>query len=132
MAARRSCTSLSDHARASASRLMAALIRDADVAAVAISCVRTLTAWIARAVRIRVTSPVLRVWMSGNRPNEVPAAAGLPSDSLIFCEETSSAPPPVTGARGRFLLVRGGIVWWPGAGSNRRPSDFQTGCSDPV
>jgi hypothetical protein len=48
------------------------------------------------------------------RVSNKPAEAGTTGDRLVPSRR------PV------FVLVRACLLWWPGAGSNRRPSDFQS------
>ena len=65
------------------------------------------------------TSPTTRATVA----QKCPISTKIPTD---FLHPQTPLEANWAGMRRAKYLIRGLFLWWPGAGSNRRPSDFQS------
>ncbi len=75
-----------------------------------------------------VTAPPVPSATERPEPTESPVPTAVPSGVEQAAESRGGVPAWVWFGGGVLLAVTGGavVLWWPGAGSNRRPSDFQS------
>ncbi len=79
-------------------------------------------------VEAAVASPPVPTATDRPEPTDSPVPTSVPSGVEPAAEARSGIPAWAWFGGGVVLALAGGAfgLWWPGAGSNRRPSDFQS------